>query len=197
MTRRTVREVLFTGVGGQGIQIVSKALAMAAVAEGNDVLLVPRYGGGMRGGKTNAELTVGRGPLRALPVSTAAWSGFVMDQAYWETIRPNLADGALVVVNSSLFHLPVDVPDAKVFSVPAGETAAELGSRMSTGFVLLGAFVTLTGLVSVESVVDAMRQLVPAYRTQHVAANQRAIEAGAASVPALAAPAWSDLAGVR
>ena len=98
----TQREVLFTGVGGQGVQIASKALAMAALAEGRDVLLLPSYGGFMRGGKTNAGLTLGDGPLRALPVITSAWSAFVMDQAFWETVRPNLAAGAVVVVNSSL-----------------------------------------------------------------------------------------------
>jgi 2-oxoglutarate ferredoxin oxidoreductase subunit gamma len=193
----TEREVLFTGVGGQGIQIVSKALALAAVAEGREVLLVPSYSGFMRGGMTNAGLTVGDGPLRALPVITSAWSAFVMDPAYWETVRPNLSKGAVVVVNSSLFRLDVDVRDAEVFTVAATDRAADLGSPMSAGFVLLGAFAAITGLVGVEAVVGAMRQLVPAYRAQHLAANERAIQAGAETVPALAAPAWPDLAGVR
>jgi 2-oxoglutarate ferredoxin oxidoreductase subunit gamma len=184
------REVLFTGVGGQGVQIASKALATAAIAEGRQVMLVPRYGGGMRGGMTNAEVTVGDQALRALPVATSAWSAYVMDPSYWSTIRPNLADGAVVVVNSSLFNRPVDVPDARVFEVAASDVAADLDSPMSAGFVLLGAFVALTGLVSVESALGAMRQLVPAYRTQHIEANVRAIRAGAALLPAEGAPAW-------
>lgn len=193
----TEREVLFTGIGGQGVQIASKALAMAAIAEGRQVLLVPRYGGGMRGGMTNAEVTVGDGPLRALPVVTDAWSAYVMDPAFWETIRPNLAPGAVVVVNSSLFHGPVDVPEARVFEIPAMEIAGELGNPMSAGFVLLGALVGVTGLVGVDQAVTAMRQLVPPYRTQHVEANERAIHAGAGAVRALAAPAWPEAVGAR
>jgi 2-oxoglutarate ferredoxin oxidoreductase subunit gamma len=193
----TEREVLFTGVGGQGVQIVSKALAMAALDEGRNVLLLPSYGGYMRGGMTNAGLSVADIPLRALPIITSAWSAFVMDHAYWETVCPNLAEGAVVVVNSSLFHVPVNVPGAQVFGVPAAETAVELGSPMSAAFVLLGAFVSLTGLVGVDSVLGAMRQLVPAYRAQHIAANERAIEAGAAAVPALAAPAWPNAVALR
>jgi 2-oxoglutarate ferredoxin oxidoreductase subunit gamma len=194
----TQREVLFTGVGGQGVQIVSKALAMAALAEGRNVLLLPSYGGGMRGGMTNAGLTVSDGALHALPVITSAWSAFVMDPAYWETVRPNLADGAITVVNSSVFHLSVDVPGARVYAVPAMDMAVQLGSPMSAGFVMLGAFACITGLVRVDSAVDAMRQLVPAYRSQHVAANEQAIRAGADSVsaPESAAPAWPDRAGV-
>lgn len=193
----TEREVLFTGVGGQGVQIVSKALAMAAIADGFQVLLLPRYGGGMRGGMTNATLTVGDGDLGALPVITSAWSAVVMDPAFFETVRPNLAEGAVVVVNSSVFDLAVDVPAARVFGVPAKEMAARLGNPQSAGFVMLGAFVALTGLVRVESAVAAMGELVPPYRAAHVAANEAAIRAGAQSVDRLAAPAWPERAGTR
>ena len=183
---------MFTGVGGQGVQIASKTLATAAIAEGRQVMLVPRYGGGMRGGMTNAEVTIGDQALRALPVATSAWSAYVMDPSYWSTIEQNLADGAVVVLNASLFTgaTTVDVPDAAVFEVPASDTAAELGNPMSAGFVLLGAFVALTGLVSVDSTVAAMRELVPAYRTQHLEANERAIRTGAGLLPTLGAPAW-------
>jgi 2-oxoglutarate ferredoxin oxidoreductase subunit gamma len=190
------REVLFTGVGGQGVQIASKVLATAAIAEGRQVMLVPRYGGGMRGGMTNAEVTIGDRALRALPVATSAWSAYVMDPTFYDTIRPNLADGATVVVNSSLFKGTVDVPGAKVFEVAASDVAAELENPMTAGFVLLGAFVAVTGLVSLDSAIVAMRELVPAYRTQHLEANERALRAGAALLPELAVPAWAHDAAV-
>lgn len=186
--------MLFTGVGGQGIQIASKALATAAMDEGRQVMLVPRYAGGMRGGMTNAELTVGDGPLRALPVADGAWSAFVMDPAHWHTVRPRLGPAPVVVANASLVTEPLDHPGATWWLVPASDVAAEVGSPMVAGFVLLGAFVAVTGLVGVEAVVAAMRQLVPAYRTQHLEANERAIRAGAASLPPLASPAWGEAA---
>jgi Pyruvate/2-oxoacid:ferredoxin oxidoreductase gamma subunit len=190
------REVLFTGVGGQGVQIASKTLATAAIAEGRQVMLVPRYDGAMRGGMTNAEVTIGDRALRALPVATSAWSAYVFDPTFWSSISDNLADGAVVVVNSSLFTGTVDVPGARVFGVPASDTAAELGNPMTAGFVLLGAFVAVTGLVSLDSAIVAMRELVPAYRTQHLEANGRALRAGAALAPELAAPAWAEDAAV-
>jgi 2-oxoglutarate ferredoxin oxidoreductase subunit gamma len=113
-----------------------------------------------------------------------------MDPAYFPTIAPHLRPGAVVVVNSSLFDVPVDVEGAQVFEVPASSLADEVGNPMTAGFVLLGAFAALTGLVSVDGLVAAMRQLVPPYRTQHLAANEQAIGAGAGAVTPLAAPAW-------
>jgi len=192
------REVLCTGVGGQGVQIASRTLATAAIDEGRQVMLVPRYGGGMRGGMTNAELTIGDQALRALPVATSAWSAYVMDPRFWPTIAPSLAEGAVVVVNSSLCAtLAIDVPGARVFEVAASEAAADLGNPMSAGFVLLGAFVAVTAMVRHESLVGAMRQLVPTYRTQHLEANERALRAGAGLLPAAAAPAWAAAAPAR
>ena len=183
--------MLFTGLGGQGIQIASRTLATAAIDEGRQVMLVPRYGGGMRGGMTNAELTVSDGPLRALPVATAAWSAFVMDSSYWHTVRSRLAHHPVVLVNASLVTGTLDLAGATVWEVPASSLAVEVASPMSAVFVLLGAFAAVTGLVGTEAVVAAMRELVPDYRTQHLEANERAIRAGAEALPALGSPAWT------
>jgi 2-oxoglutarate ferredoxin oxidoreductase subunit gamma len=185
------RTVMFTGTGGQGVQIASKTMAVAAVTQGRTVLLVPRYGGIMRGGKTNAELTIGDGELTALPVVEDAWACFAMDQSYWRSVQDHLADDAVMLLNSSLFHIEVPLPAPRVYRVPATETATELGSPMSAAMVMLGAFVSLTGIVTMDAVAAAMRDLIPAYRTQHIAANERALAAGAEAVPALAEPAWT------
>jgi 2-oxoglutarate ferredoxin oxidoreductase subunit gamma len=184
----TERSVLFTGVGGQGVQISSKTLAMAANDEDRYTMLIARYAGGMRGGMTNAEVTIGDAPLRALPLVPSAWAAFVMSQAHWGTISDRLQPDAVVLVNSSLVSL--SPPDARLFEIPANDIAASLGNPLSAGFVLLGAFAALTGLVSVDGTVAAMRQLVPAYRTEHLEANEAALRAGAAAAPPLGAPAW-------
>jgi 2-oxoglutarate ferredoxin oxidoreductase subunit gamma len=184
----TERAVLFTGVGGQGVQICSKTLATAANDEGRYTMLIARYDGGMRGGMTNAEVTVGDAPLRALPIVPSAWAAYVMSAAYWHTVSDRLEPGAVVVVNSSL--VSVDAPGARVVEVPANDIAAGLGNPLSAGFVLLGAFASLTGLVSVDGSVAAMRQLVPPDRTEHLQANEAALRAGAGAVTPLGAPAW-------
>ena len=184
----TERAVLFTGVGGQGVQICSKTLATAANDEDRYCMLIARYDGGMRGGMTNAEVTVGDAPLRALPITPLAWAAFVMSAAYWHTVSDRLESDAVVVVNSSLATLTP--PDARLFEVPANDLAASLGNPLSAGFVLLGAFAAVTGLVTVDGAVDAMRQLIPPYRTEHLQANEDALRTGAAAVPELAAPAW-------
>ena len=50
------REVLLTGIGGQGVQLAAKVLALAATQEGREVMWLGTYGGSMRGGNTDATI---------------------------------------------------------------------------------------------------------------------------------------------
>lgn len=187
-------EVLMTGIGGQGIQLSAKTLALAATDEGHKAMLSAHYGGEMRGGQTEASVVIARGPLRALPILPSAWSAFVMHLEFWEPVRVRLRPGGVVAVNSDLLDGDLAVEDVRIFPVPAMTIANDLGAPMSAAFVLLGAYVSITGIVGLDSAVNAMKRLVPAYRTKHVAANEAAIRAGGKTGPELAAPAW-DQAG--
>ena len=62
--------------------------------------------------------------------------------------------------------------------------------------VLAAAYAALTGLVAVESLVEAMRESVPSYRRQHLESNEKALRTGYDSVEPGLAPAWKgDCAG--
>ena len=50
----TRRDVILTGIGGQGIQLCAKVLALAAAADDHHVMLSSYFGGEMRGGRTEA-----------------------------------------------------------------------------------------------------------------------------------------------
>jgi 2-oxoglutarate ferredoxin oxidoreductase subunit gamma len=175
-------EVLMTGIGGQGIQLAAKTLAMAATADGRQVMMSSHYGGEMRGGQTEASIVVADDRIRSVPILESVWSAYVMHGRYWPGVAARLRPGGVVVVNSTVVE---DIPDADWRLFPV-----EAGSAMSAGFVLLGAYGRITGVVATDSLVEAMRQLVPPYRTQHLAANEKAIRDGADAAPALAAPAW-------
>ena len=189
----TERELLLTGIGGQGVQLAAQVIARAATLEGRDVMLFGVYGGVMRGGNSDATVVVGDGPVQAPPIVSHAWSALALHPRYWGPLRARLVSDAVVVVNSSLFDEPVDLPH--VFEVPATQVATdELGNPMVVSMVATGAYVALTGLVSLESAIAAMEESLPAYRRQHAEGNACALRAGAALVEPLAAPAWSKVA---
>jgi 2-oxoglutarate ferredoxin oxidoreductase subunit gamma len=188
-------EVLLTGIGGQGIQLSAKTLALAAVAEGRQAMMCGQYAGAMRGGQTDASVVVADGSLRALPILPSAWSAFVMSAEYWETTRARIRPGGIAVANGSLIGSDLLHEGIELFLVPAGRIATELSAPMSASYVLLGAYAAITGLVGVDALVGAMKEMVPSYRTQHLAANEAALRAGAEAGPAGAAPAWGERVG--
>jgi hypothetical protein len=71
------REILFTGIGGQGIQLAAQVLARAALAEGREVMLFGSYGGTMRGGPPTRRSSSRRARV-APPIVSRAWSAIAM-----------------------------------------------------------------------------------------------------------------------
>ena len=83
----TEREVLLTGIGGQGVQLAAQVLARAAVLEGRDVLLFGVYGGAMRGMNTDGTVVVGDGPIQSPPLLSSTWSAIAMHDRFWAPSR--------------------------------------------------------------------------------------------------------------
>ena len=186
------REILLTGIGGQGVQLAAQILARAAAREDRHVMLLGTYGGTMRGGPTDSTLVVADAPIAAPPIVSRTWSALVMHHAFWEPVQRKLRSGAVVVLNASLFQGEVDRQQQRVFEVPATQIAAELGSPLGASLVLAGAYTRLTELVKIGSLIEALRDCLPPYRRQHLETNEQALQAGFEAVPAGAAPAWTE-----
>lgn len=180
---------MLTGTGGQGVQLGGQILARAATLEGREVMTLGTYGGTMRGGSTEVSILVADASIESPPIVPRVDSALVMHHAFWQSVARKLRGDSLVVVNSTVFE--GDAEGARLFEVPATKLAADLGNPMGASLVLIAAYANLTGLVALESLVDAMRQSVPAYRQQHVEANERTLREGFAALPENAVPAWS------
>jgi 2-oxoglutarate ferredoxin oxidoreductase subunit gamma len=184
------RELILTGVGGQGVQLAAQVLARAAVREGRCVMLLGTYGGTMRGGNTDSTLVVADGPVTAPPIVSRVWSVVAMHHQFWEPARAKLRPGSVVVVNHPVFAAELDRSTHRVFEVPAAAIATEIGSPMAAAMVLVAAHARITGLVGLDALVAGMRESVPPYRRQHLEANEKALRAGFAHAAPGAAPAW-------
>jgi Pyruvate/2-oxoacid:ferredoxin oxidoreductase gamma subunit len=183
------RELLITGIGGQGVQLSAQVLARAGALEGRTVMYLGLYGGMMRGGNTDSTVVVGDGPIEAPPVVSKTWSAIGMHDEFWAPVEPKLRPDGLVLVNDDTFTTEIAAP-VTVIRVRATNVAADLGNPLGGAMVMLGAYAGTTGIVGIDSLVEAMRASIPPYRTQHIAANETALRAGWDLLPANAHPAW-------
>lgn len=178
-------EIFVAGIGGQGIQLVARMLAVAATAENRHVMLNGVYGGEMRGGKSLATVVLGARPLRALPVTARVSAAVVLHGNFWEEPRARLRPDALIVADSEIADQLSPEATHSLIAVPATRISRDIGNPMVAGMVLMSAFNAMTGLVSQDQLRAAMLCLVPPYRAQHIAANEQAIAAGANAVEPL------------
>lgn len=172
------RELLVTGIGGQGVQLAAQVLARGATYEGSHVMLFGVYAGAMRGMNTDATVVIGDGPLLSPPLISHTWSAIGMHDKFWAPIGRKLRDGALVLVNDSTFETELDETKYRVLRVPATNLADELNNPLGGSMVMAGAYAAVSGLVGLDAVLEGMRASIPPYRQQHIAANETAIRTG-------------------
>ena len=119
-----------------------------------------------------------------------------MHDKYWAQIGPKVRDGGLVMVNEATFGESLEEARYRVVRLAATDIAASLGNELGGSLVMLGAFLATTGLVELDPAIEGMRESIPSYRTQHIAANEVALRAGWQLLPANEAPAWEEAARV-
>lgn len=191
MSTTVEREVLWTGIGGQGVQLAAKILALAATREGREVMSLGTYGGTMRGGNTDATIVIADGPISSPPMVSKAWSAVIAHPRHFEPIRPKLRAGGVIVVDGDLLDEPLPETPAEVISISATKLAREADAPKAAALILLGAFAQATGIVSAGALDEALAESLPSYRQQFLEANLRALAVGHSAVAALTQPAWN------
>ncbi|TMA59160.1 MAG: hypothetical protein E6J75_03810 [Deltaproteobacteria bacterium] len=116
------REIIFTGIGGQGIQLMAKVLAQAAADEGKHTMLFGLYGGAMRGGPSDSTVVIGDGPIEVPPIVPACWSIVAMHPSSLPARLPSLRSAGLLFANETLVQV-TPPPRATAVPVPATRMA--------------------------------------------------------------------------
>ncbi len=187
--------VLLTGIGGQGVQLAARTLAVAAVKCDLEVMVFGDYGGLMRGGNTDATIVIGDDPLRSPPTVARASMALVMHHEYWPGVRDRLVPGSVVVIDRSVFKGEIGLRDA--VEVEATAVATEMGNSRGGSMVALGALAAATGLVDLAHLSEAAFEVLPSYRAEHAQANADALAAGFGLIEKPADSLWPTTALAR
>ena len=185
------RELLITGIGGQGVQLAAQVLARAATLEGREVMYLGLYGGMMRGGNTDSTVVVADAPILAPPVVSRAWAAIAMHDDYWPAGRGQAPTRRPRARQRHDVHERRCAPTCVLHRVPATTVATDLGSPLSGSMVMLGAFCATTGIVTEDGVIAAMRASIPSVPdATHRSQRARAARRDGSSCPRREFPAW-------
>jgi Pyruvate/2-oxoacid:ferredoxin oxidoreductase gamma subunit len=191
------RAVLLTGIGGQGVQLAARTLAVAAVQSDLEVMVFGSYAGLMRGGNTDATIIIGDAPLRSPPTVASAQAALVMHHEFWPGVRDRMARDSVIVIDRSVFKGEPGLVHGVAVEIEATGEATKLGNGRGGAMVALGALAAASGLVDLEHLQAAASEVLPSYRAEHAKANATALGAGFALVGEPAANVWLSAASAR
>jgi 2-oxoglutarate ferredoxin oxidoreductase subunit gamma len=180
-------DVVMAGFGGQGILLIGKMLAYAGMREGKEVSWLPSYGPEMRGGTANCTVVISDRPVGS-PVIQSPNAVVAMNLPSLDKFEPDVRPGGLLIINTSLINRSSTRDDLTVVNVPANEIANELGNRRGANMVALGAYLGATDAVSVDGIVEVIRETFaakPGVIDVNITALQRGYEIGAAHAVAV------------
>ena len=184
------RELIMTGIGGQGIQLASAVLAHAAVDEGREVQVFGSYGGMMRGGPTESTVVIADDLVEAPPTIGLAWSVIIMHHEHSDHALSCVGRDSVVLINSTVVPDKSIRCEGRVVTVPASDLAVKVGHVMTASMVMIGAYAAVTDVVFLPSLIRAATASLPTYRAQHSAMNAEALRVGYASVEPGSSRAW-------
>ena len=171
-------EIIMAGTGGQGIMIMGQLLAHAAMSEGKHVVWFPSYGPEARGGTADCTVIISTEEIGS-PISSNPDTLIGMHQFLYDKFQPNVKPGGKVMINSSLIAPGTARDDLHALEVPANAAAEEMGNSRAANMIMLGAYVRSTGIVSMDSLVAALPEVLPPHRHKLIPINEKALRRGA------------------
>lgn len=171
-------EIRIHGRGGQGAQVGCQILAGAFFRAGHWVQAFAAYGGERRGAPVTAFLRTADRPIRVRADIERPHHVIVLDPTLLglPSVTANLREGGRLFVNAPLGRLlPRALPGAVVVDATGIALRHGLGPIVSTA--MLGTFAGATGLLPLESLLDAVREGSPARSDANVSACVEAYRA--------------------
>jgi 2-oxoglutarate ferredoxin oxidoreductase subunit gamma len=158
MTRLEIR---VAGFGGQGVIRAGLVLAAAACIYGEkNAVQTQSYGPESRGGACKSEVVISDEEID-FPKVIEPNAVIVMSQEAYTSYAGDVKKGGIVLLDSDLVPKQKDIPNVRVFKVPATKIAENLGKTIVANVVMLGAFTAITNLVDAEAVKKSILSNVP------------------------------------
>lgn len=168
-------EVRLSGAGGQGLVTAGMILAYAAILDGKNAVQTQVYGPESRGGACRSEVIISDIDID-YPQVTFPDLCLVMSQESYDRFGDDIKPGGTLVVDNTQIEEKGDPVDIRVFSCPITEvTRSKLGKTIVANMVALTVLNEVVGLVSSESLLQAILNRVP---EKYADLNKQAFELG-------------------
>ena len=161
-------EIRIGGFGGQGVILAGIILGKAAsIFDKNEAVQTQSYGPEARGGASKCEVVISDGEIDYPKVQSPDILVAMSNEALIKYIV-DLKDEGTLIVDPGTTDIEdvrdfIDQHNIKVFNAPATKTANdEIGLKIVANIVMVGAITKITGVLSENAAIEAIKDSVPA-----------------------------------
>jgi 2-oxoglutarate ferredoxin oxidoreductase subunit gamma len=170
-------KTIFSGFGGQGVLMMGYSLAHGAMSHGYHVTYLPAYGAEVRGGTANCTVAVADEEITS-PVASEPDNLIAMNSPSLTTFQNKVTHNGIIFLNSSIVDTRPSRQDIKVYAVPCGDMAQDLGSIRVANIIMMGAFIKKTGVVPADIYLKSLETIMGSKKKSAAEVNRKAFAAG-------------------
>ncbi|MGY5852130.1 MAG: 2-oxoacid:acceptor oxidoreductase family protein [Candidatus Thorarchaeota archaeon] len=169
-------EIRVAGTGGMGVVLAGVIVGRAAVVYGGlDAVQTQSYGSEARGTAAKSEVIVSDEPIKYPKVRKSDYL-VAMSQKALDMYSGDSQDGSVIIVDDDLVDTSGLRPGYEIIRIPAMKIADEMGQRMISNMVMLGALIKKSTVFAIDALEKAVADMVPPATLE---LNMKAIRAGA------------------
>lgn len=157
-------EVIIAGLGGRGVLIIGLALARAAMTKYKHVSWLPSYAISKRGGDCNCTVLFSNDEI-ASPLLLQAKVVLILETSQYQEYGDRVVPGGLLLTESAGLDGKPDRKDAEVILVPGMAEAVAMGNSLVANFIMLGAYIEATKVLSPQLVEVELDRIFGAKQT--------------------------------
>jgi 2-oxoglutarate ferredoxin oxidoreductase subunit gamma len=175
-------KILIAGSGGQGVMLLGKIIAQAAVLEDKKVTYLRSYGAAMRGGTANCWVKVSAKEI-STPIFGISSVSIILNAPSLKKFGKKIEPQGWLIMNSSVADKHIySGPKVKVKSLPLNTMALELGNIKIANVIALGCLIKEKPFIKISSVERVMERLFLQNQTtldrKILEQNKKALEKG-------------------
>jgi 2-oxoglutarate ferredoxin oxidoreductase subunit gamma len=170
-------ELLVAGFGGQGVLSLGMTLSYAGMIEKKEISWMPSYGPEMRGGTANCIVIVSDSRISSPIVSTFD-SVIALNQPSMDKFEQAVRPGGLLLYDSANIIKPPTRTGIEIAGIPASDEAVKMKNTKIMNMIVLGAFLERTHVVGLDSVMNALRKVLPERYHHLLPLNEQALRRG-------------------
>ncbi|MDD4894415.1 MAG: 2-oxoacid:acceptor oxidoreductase family protein [Candidatus Omnitrophica bacterium] len=173
-----LEKVIIAGSGGQGIMLLGKVLAEAAMKEGKYVTWLPSYGAEVRGGSAHCMVIISDEEIGS-PYIDKADTLIIMNEPSLRKLGKRIKNKGLLIINSSLAgDAPCAGKNTRIVKHPFTDLAVSLGNIKIANMAALGCFIRQKNIVGEKSVSAVIMAMAPKGKEALIEINQKALIEG-------------------